>query len=85
MPGVCQAVVLSWCVTTEWPQANQRNDVDSKQLVQYQVLAIYSSIKFNKSRNLVRNQGVGGSNPLSPTTILVLSYQELAGIPILHF
>jgi hypothetical protein len=26
-----------------------------------------NSVEFNKSRNLVRDQGVGGSNPLSPT------------------
>ena len=35
--------------------------------------------------HLVRDQGVGGSNPLSPTNNSVLSFQELAGMPILHF
>ena len=34
------------------------------------ILSQQNSTDFNKVRNLVRDQGVGGSNPLSPTNLL---------------
>jgi hypothetical protein len=41
---------------------------------------LQNSIEFNDCRNLVRDQGVGGSNPLSPT-ILFQSLTIPAGRP----
>jgi hypothetical protein len=38
------------------------------------------SVDFNKGWNVVRDQGVGGSNPLSPTNVFN-SLQSISGTP----
>ena len=49
---------LQQASTTE-PQLIQQESVGNQQ----------NSTRFNKQWNLVRDQGVGGSNPLSPTNL----------------
>src|SRR5258708_33437474 len=47
---------------------DQQDSGPQPQLIPGQSLALYRiSTAINKCRNLVRDQGVGGSNPLSPT------------------
>jgi hypothetical protein len=51
---------LQQASTTE-PQLIQQESVGNQQ----------NSTRFNKQWNLVRDQGVGGSNPLSPTNLFI--------------
>src|SRR5258708_36256640 len=56
---VGQSIRVQQRLTTDEPPAATRSTSITCEL--------HNSIEFNKRWNLVRDQGVGGSNPLSPT------------------
>jgi hypothetical protein len=67
-----QDVVEIVAVKAHWNHSEPQFSTEWPQRIQSKVV-IFSLIStgFNKSSNLVRDQGVGGSNPLSPTKYLI--------------
>jgi hypothetical protein len=58
----------------------QSTSTGTPQTTQQQSLRINKTIEFNKHRHLVRDQEVGGSNPLAPTTskfLPIIGLQQL--------
>jgi hypothetical protein len=70
-------------VTAKASDFNKEQQLSTNGLQQVQYQSVRNnkfSTSFNKDWNLVRDQGVGGSNPLSPT-IIFNNLQSISGSP----